>query len=125
MCEVRQCLHLRGCGYGWIEKEGRPLFCPFFTINLLNDSAESVIWRKCEETTKSDKKRKRSEKTSKRSDKKRHKATFSQKVLTLPLLRLKFSLQTTTNKGVANVRREGGSFLINFMIIQVVQSLSF
>ena len=77
-----------------------------------------------EKVRRNHKKRQRSEKISKRGDKERHKATFSQKVLTLALFRLKFLLKMATIKGVANVRREGGSFLISFMIIQVVQSLS-
>jgi len=71
--------------------------------------------------TKSDKKRQRSEKISKRGDKKRHKATLSQKVLTVRLFRLKFSLQTATNKGVANVRREGGISSNNYITTYVAQ----
>jgi len=64
--------------------------------------------------------RQKSQKSAIRCDKKRHKATFSQKILTIPLFRLKFLLETVTNKGVVSVRREGGKSLNNNLIIQVV-----
>jgi len=45
--------------------------------------------------------------------------------LTIPLFRLKFLLETVTNKGVVSVRREGGKYLNNNLIIKVIESLSF
>ena len=67
----------------------------------------------------------KSQKSAIRCDIKRHKATFSQKVLTILLFRPKFLLETVTNKGVVSVRREGGKSLNSILIIQVVQSLFF
>jgi hypothetical protein len=62
-------------------------------------------------------KRQKSQKKAKRCDKKRQKATFSLNVLTVALFGLRFLIKTATNKGVANVRREGGSSLNSSMII--------
>ena len=80
-------------------------------VNHQNNSAESAIRRKFLEATKNDIKRQKSKNKAKRCDKKRHKATFSLKVLTVALFWLRFLLTTATNKGVAIVRREGGSSL--------------
>jgi len=62
-------------------------------------------------------KRQKSQKSAKRSDKKRQEATFSLKVLTVALFRLRFLIKKAANKGVANVRREGGASLNRHLII--------
>jgi hypothetical protein len=90
-------------------------------MNLQNNTAGLVIRRKSEQATTSDKKRQQSKKKAKRCDKKRQQATFSLKVLTVDLFGLKFLIKTATNKGMANVRREGGSSLNSRMIIWVAK----